>query len=274
MSKPENRDIAWCPTCEQECLPMRNGTCGFCDTPVEALKPKPAPVVVARRRRGVPRRISDAELRKLHALHTQAKRLSVRELSRKIYERFGYTSPASCERAISAGWNDLGLKARDRIEMTVEMRTTNGLSPRNWKDRRRLRLAAGLTCKGKQRHARCKAKTARGKRCTRPVMEGEYCWSHDPATAEERKRQCAAMREHSPLALKTYVPWEPVLEELRAAHAAGYSWKEIGAAVGMAPTTLRTYMTPTRKVQRCSVERAARIRSGLARLTEPLERAA
>ena len=92
---PENHEIAWCPKCEQECVPMRNGTCGFCDTAVEALKAKPAPVVVApRRRRGKPRLISDVELRKLHVLHTQAKRLSVMELSRRIYARFGYSSPA------------------------------------------------------------------------------------------------------------------------------------------------------------------------------------
>jgi hypothetical protein len=264
--------LAWCPTCEQECLPMRNGTCGFCDTAVVPLRPK-APKVVGKRR-GVPRRIPDADLRKLHALHTGARRLSANAIARQVYKRYGFVSARSCCACICHGWKDLGLKARDRIEMCVEMTTTNGLSPRNWKDRRRLRLAAGLTCKGKQRHARCKGKTARGKRCTRPVMAGDFCWSHDPATAEERNRQCAAMRAHSPLALKTYVPWEPVLAELRAAHEHGYSWKEIGAAVGMAPATLRTYMTPSRKVQRCSVERASRVRAGLARLTEPLERAA
>jgi hypothetical protein len=267
--------LAWCPKCEQECLPMRNGTCGFCDTAVEPLKAKPAPKPVRRRRRtGQPRRISDAELRKLHVLHTQAKRLSVLELSRRTYERFGYATYQTCSRAIYKGWKDLGLKARDRIEMTVEMSTIDGLSPRNWKDRRRLRLAAGLTCKGKQRHARCKAKTARGKRCTHASMADGYCWSHDPATAEERKRQCATMRAHSPISLAKYVPWAPVLAAIRAAHEHGYSWEEIGAAVGMAPATLRTYMVPSRAVQRCSVERATRIRAGLARLTEPLERAA
>jgi len=252
---------------------MRNGTCGFCDTLVEPLKPKLAPKPVGKRR-GVPRRIPDADLRKLHALHTKRKRLSVNEIARQVYERYGFASARSCHSCICHGWKYLGLKARDRIEMCVEMSTTRGVSPRDEKERRRLRLAAGLTCKGKERHARCKGKTARGKRCTRPVMEGDYCWSHDPATAEERKRICAEMRTHSPIALRSYVPWEPVLAALRAAHEHGYSWEEIGAAVGMAPATLRTYMTPTRAAQRCSVERASRIRSGLARLTEPAERAA
>jgi len=23
---------AWCPSCRQECIPMRSGRCGFCDT--------------------------------------------------------------------------------------------------------------------------------------------------------------------------------------------------------------------------------------------------
>jgi len=25
---------AWCPTCDQEAMPMSNGTCGWCDTPI------------------------------------------------------------------------------------------------------------------------------------------------------------------------------------------------------------------------------------------------
>jgi hypothetical protein len=263
--------LAWCPKCEQECLPI-HGKCGFCYSPVEALKPK-KPKAVGKRR-GVPRRIPDADLRKLHTLHTKGKRLSAYELARKVYEQYGFASARSCHACICHGWKALGLKARDRIEMCVEMSTKDGLSPRNWKDRRRLRLAAGLTCKGKQRHPRCKAKTARGKRCSHASMNGDYCWSHDPATAEVRKHQCAAMRAHSPISLRKYVPWEPVLAELRAAHEHGYSWEEIGEAVGMAPATLKTYMVPSRRVQRCSVERASRIRSGLARLTEPAERAA
>jgi hypothetical protein len=40
---------AYCPTCQQEAMPMANNTCGWCDTPIigppgtpaPALKPKP-----------------------------------------------------------------------------------------------------------------------------------------------------------------------------------------------------------------------------------------
>jgi len=274
VSIQEEFALAWCPTCEQKCVPMRNGTCGFCDTPVKPLPPWEMSAKGKRRRRtGLPRRISDADLHKLHVLHTQAKKLSALELARKVYVRFGYSSPQACHAAILSGWKTLGLKARDRIEMTVEMSTKNGLSPRNWTDRRRRRLAAGLTNKGRVRQPRCPATTARGKRCTHRSMPSGFCWAHDPARAEERSRQLAAMRAKSPICMREYVPWEPVLAELRDAHERGYSWEEIGVAVGLTASTLKTYMVPSRKAQRCSTERASRIRAGLASL-DSLERAA
>lgn len=35
---------AWCPSCEERAVPMSNGTCGFCDTPLEVpLAPAPPP---------------------------------------------------------------------------------------------------------------------------------------------------------------------------------------------------------------------------------------
>ena len=172
--------LAWCPTCEQECVPMRNGTCGFCDTAVEPLKPKPAALQVKPRRgAGGPRRIPDAALRDLHLLHTGVKRLSMRELARRTYSRFDYSSPASCLQAIYDGWAALGLKPRGRIEMIREMQATSGLSPRDREKRRRRRQAAGITMKGTPRRPRCKGTTKRGNRCAQASMPSGYCWIHD-----------------------------------------------------------------------------------------------
>jgi hypothetical protein len=109
--------ISWCPTCEQECLPIK-GRCGFCDTFAKPLKPK-----TSGKKRGTPPKIPEADLRTLHALHTKGERVSANLLARKVYERYGFASARSCHNGICHGWETLGLKARDRIEMTVERET-------------------------------------------------------------------------------------------------------------------------------------------------------
>jgi hypothetical protein len=35
---------AYCPTCQQEAMPMRDNTCGWCDTPIIGPPGTPAPV--------------------------------------------------------------------------------------------------------------------------------------------------------------------------------------------------------------------------------------
>jgi hypothetical protein len=221
------------------------------------------------RHRRLGHRIPEADLRELHLLHTKGKKLSALELARRLYERYGYRKPTSMHRAILDGWKALGLSARGRIEMTVEMSTTNGLSPRDWRERRRRRLAAGLTCKGKQRKPRCAGTTPRGKRCSRPIAANSgYCYSHDPARAAERQAHLAEMWARSPTMNCRLVEWEPVRQELLAAHCEVGAWEPFAEALGLSPRTVLTYASDRNR--RVSAEKAAQFRAAIAQVRAPL----
>jgi hypothetical protein len=167
-------------------------------------------------KRRVARKIPEATLRKLHKLH-QRHDVSLNQMGRDLHEKLGYRRPQSCAVAISAGWKALGLKARDRIEMTVAKSTTNGLSPRNWKDRKKRRLEAGLTQKGKQRRyctGTTKHRGRKGERCSLPAMKGsQFCQAHAPEKEAQRREITARMRANSPIARNT-VPVGLILPDL------------------------------------------------------------
>lgn len=161
-------------------------------------------------------RFTDEALRKCYELHMR-RDLSLNDLGKAMFEKMGYKNHHSCAVAIAHGWKRLGLKARDRIEMTRVKSTKNGLSPRNWKDRKKLRLEAGLTLKGKERRI-CVGTTMhrsrKGERCERPAMKGSvYCQSHAPELSEQRKTLTARMRANSPL-VKNTVPVGLILPDL------------------------------------------------------------
>lgn len=154
-------------------------------------------------KRKVAAKIPEATLRTLHKLH-QRHDVSLNQMGRELHEKLGYHRPQTCAVAISAGWKALGLSARDRIEMTVAKSRTNGLSPRNWKDRKRLRLEAGLTLKGKERRicaGTTKHRGRKGERCGRPALRGSaYCQSHAPEKQAGIRERMRAMRAASPQA--------------------------------------------------------------------------
>ena len=165
------------------------------------------PLPVRGRKRGRPfgksRLITDLQLRALYQLYEQG--WSLNQIAGQVHARLGYKTANSCAVMLSEHFRAAGYELRDRIAATVLASTKNGLSPRDWKERRARRLAAGLTLKGKERRPRCAAQTTgtshrRRRRCSRPALLGsEFCWSHDPDRAAEREAQVAAMRARSPL---------------------------------------------------------------------------
>jgi hypothetical protein len=70
-------------------------------------------------------RLTAAQVRAVHRLHVEAG-LSVRELGRQMWQRFGYSSPQSCANSLSDLFKRAGLRARDRVEATVAASTTHG----------------------------------------------------------------------------------------------------------------------------------------------------
>jgi hypothetical protein len=226
----------------------------------------------ARRAAGhVGHRIPGADLRKLHVLHMKGEKLSALELARRTYERYGYKTATSAHRGILDGWRALGLKARDRIEMTVAMTTTNGLSPRDTQERYRRRREAGLTLRGKQFKPNCLGTLKRGGRCTRYAMPSGYCWTHDPARAGEVAAHLEMMRSRSPMHDPARLePYEPIRNELRQAYEHLGTWKPIETASGIAAGRL-SQMAGDRKRQRIDRGKAHALRAAIAAATAPQE---
>jgi len=74
-------------------------------------------------------RLTAAQVRAAHRLHIEGG-LSIRELGRQMWERFGYASPQSCSNSLSDLFKRAGLQARDRVEATVKASTTHGRGAR------------------------------------------------------------------------------------------------------------------------------------------------
>ena len=74
-------------------------------------------------------KLTAAQVRAAHRVHIEAG-ISLRELGRQLWERFGYSSPQSCSNSLSDLFKRAGLKARDRVDATVKASTTHGLGAR------------------------------------------------------------------------------------------------------------------------------------------------
>ena len=206
------------------------------------------------KRRGVPCRIPDDDLRKMHRLHTTAERLSLNSIAKQVYERYGYSSHVSCATGISKGWRRLGLRARARIEMVVAVSTTSGLSPRDHRLRYARRRAAGLTNKGKPRQPLCTTD-----RCKRKRMHGEmFCETHHPDRIEKRLADLADMRTRSPRQnpanLTTVATIQPALHDYWERVG---MWKPLTTAGGPSNSVLRRYLIadPEQKIMRDTARR-------------------
>jgi hypothetical protein len=188
-------------------------------------------------------RIPEQVLRQIHDLHWQHD-VSLHEVAKRNYARFGYASAKSMVSAVSDAWKKMGLQARDRIEMTRAKSLKHGLSPRDWKERRRKRLEAGLTVAGKERRPRCRARKrqppGKGRRCARPALIGsDYCQAHDPRLAAQRKAALEAMWARRPR--RRLVRWSAV-EALLRSQLAGerYLVVRVAALSGVPDHTVRT----------------------------------
>lgn len=169
--------LAWCPTCREWAASDPGWPCAWCDTRLE------------QRRGGWKRpdligRISERAARAIHAKYQTG--ISARTLGRELYQVLGYKNPRTCEMQIGVAFKRYGLPVRDRIEATRLASTTNGLSPRDWRERYRRRREAGLGIHMEPLQPRCKAVRVcyprKGEPCRKPAMRGsDYCISHDPA---------------------------------------------------------------------------------------------
>jgi hypothetical protein len=116
-----------------------------------------------------------------HRLHVVGG-LSIRELGRQLYRRFGYSSDKSCAMALSTAFHRHGLPTRDRIEAAIAASTTHGRASRGEKNayrrwrRRQVRhgLAAPWPSNVKPRgtRPRCNGETVVGERCRGRAMAG------------------------------------------------------------------------------------------------------
>ncbi|HEY8723417.1 MAG TPA: hypothetical protein VIL92_06110 [Gaiellaceae bacterium] len=198
----------------------------------------------------------------LHHLHWE-QRVPINELGRRYWQRFGYKSAQACGNAISHHFRKFGWQTHDRIEMTVQASTKNGLSPRDWKQRKAVRAAAGLTQKGKERQPRCA-------RCERAAMRGaDFCFSHNPERADQRAEMTAKMRAGSPLHDPAHLEAAaPLAQLLRDYHSAGGAWRSLAANTGI-PEAWLSHVAQGNQT-RVDRGRAAAIRDAL----EPVEVAA
>jgi hypothetical protein len=107
---------------------------------------------------GVTGRLRDTHFRVLHRIHIE-RGMSVAEMSRRLYEQFGYASPGTASYAILRGWKRLGLPVKRRHDLPDAVSRCKGL---------------------KTRYPR------KGERCTEPPMIGsDYCREH----SEERRAE-------------------------------------------------------------------------------------
>jgi hypothetical protein len=180
-----------------------------------------------RKRRSAACKISEPQLRALHHLHWE-QRVPINELGRRYWERFGYKSAPACANTISHHFRTRGWQTHDRIAMTVAASTKNGLSPRDWQQRKSRRAAAGLTQKGKERQPLCG-------RCGKPAQRGsDFCFSHDPSRKAERAAATARMRERSPLHNRTDLEdAASLVAALNSYRESGGRWSDLARASGV-----------------------------------------
>jgi hypothetical protein len=175
-------------------------------------------------------RLTESQVRAAYLLHTKQD-LSLNEIGRRMAPQLG-VKPRVAASYISDGFKALGLKARDRIEMTVAVSTKNGLSPRDQKLRRRLRQEAGFTTTLQKRQPPCKHIP-----CQRVSMRGsDFCCSHDPNRKETTEQSLARMRA---TAHKDLVDGTATILFLREAYSHASSWRELGERCQMNPDVLR-----------------------------------
>lgn len=104
------------------------------------------------RRRRADSKLTDAQVRLLHRMHTE-RGVSIRELGRTVAEQRGYASAEAAGRAISRAFARLHLPARDCVESRLATMTAG--------------------------YSRCEETKADGDRCESFALVGDsLCWPH------------------------------------------------------------------------------------------------
>jgi ribosomal protein L34E len=223
-------------------------------------------------------KLTKRQVEQAWVIYSRTPTMSLNELGKRLYKQLGYKTHASAAGALATAFKDHGFEVRGRIEQVVLTTTTNGLSPRDWKERRRRRVEAGLTNKGKQFKGRCAGTTPKGKRCKARAMDSGYCFSHDPARAAERDAITARMRSRSPRQdpanLTTFAEIRDDLLAFEEWHGRGRmkAARALGEAMGL--KTAHAYWTRPLD-SKITWDKVREIRAAIAALTAPsLEEAA
>lgn len=214
--------------------------------------------------RRTPARIPVAELRRMHVLHLE-RDVSINQLGREFHRHYGYRRALTCAKAIRQGWIALGLKARDRIEMTVAVSTKHGLKRRKGSSSalyKRYRAEQ----KGEQYDKPCAATTRRGQPCRGRAMLGrDVCQLHAPERHRELAEHMVRMRQRSPKhdpANLTTLAESGLQRELAEHWNQVGGWKQLAEASGYSNTQLRRWLiAPGDKV--IMRDTVARVRAAL-----------
>ena len=154
----------------------------------------------------------------VHKLHIDGG-LSMREIARRGWQRWGYASERSCLNSIIDLLDSFGLRRRDRIEATILASTTHGRGSRankaaykRWHRRafgawpsdtrgggkvhKRPGEQVGRHCAGVRQNY-----PGRGQPCRRYALhDSDFCFNHDPRNVEPLRAHLAAARELLPKA--------------------------------------------------------------------------
>lgn len=106
---PWNGEEAWCPTCRERCSCNVGRPCAWCDTPT------------VKRRGGWKRpdrqRFTRQQAEAIAAVHASG--VSLRAISRAMYQKHGYKTPQSCLETIRLTLKRDGLAVRPRAAATA-----------------------------------------------------------------------------------------------------------------------------------------------------------
>ena len=209
------------------------------------------------------KRFSDDFLKKVAALHYH-RDVSLRQVCQSTFERFGFRKEKDMWGPLSRSMRAVGYPPRDRIEMTRLRSTKHGLSPRNWKDRQRLRKeagwgaggTAGVDIKGRPLAPRCLHEG-----CSKGAAKGGlWCYAHDPDNREEIEAHLEAMRLRSPRQNpENLVAVGDLPVRLRAGFERSGGWKPLTEVTGITNSALLRYtkMPPEKLVMRDTYDRLA-----------------
>lgn len=152
-------------------------------------------------RRGVPPKLTDAQIEAAYRLHIEGG-LSLRELGRRGWRQWGYASANSAAAVLCKTFKARGWKSRDRVEAIVLASTVHG------KASRAMRVANDPVFSAHRQQQRRASGEVRGQRCVgvrlqypdkgapckRPALAGsDYCLQHDP----ERRAEVLDRAEHA-----------------------------------------------------------------------------